>query len=222
MQKKRAASLVEVLIILIVLGFLMVIVIPYARNTSNKNLQQLAVIKANSTIKEIINSMLNDSKYYSSNHNFANINSVDGQPENEKFKTAFNSFLSNTKEVNCPMYTERQIKLSFCTLGQDNIAWGIPWTNFTEKDASIVNLMQNNVTIQYLPITVYINYKEKQALPNANSTNKATMENYFYNNAIMYGIRRDGQIIFLDNIIDESAYPKALHYQAKKIIASKQ
>ncbi len=201
----EAMSLTEILLVLLVLSFIISLSIPTVNNISFNYKLKMSVVKADYSIKEIVENLLNNSHNYSKD--FAYNLGVDGSA---KFRNAFYENLVTPRTDFCPVHNGNGIQTDLkCYFAADGLVWGVPYTDFQET--GIVYVTKRGVSnIAYVPITVYPVYNHKKANENASE--------YFYNNAMVYGLRKDGDLIFLDQLIEKEEYPKAIHYEVKKYL----
>ena len=220
-MKKYAFTLMEVLISLSIIAFLGLILLGVLNDSMSEHSEKIGSLKANNTLKEIVENLLNQSSYYPK-HDFGYFGSNRTELQNKdyiKFRESFKKILINPRVADCHIFKgsglgmNGTVEQEFCLVGTDGIAWGIPNTDFAEINT--VKTVQNGRNSYYLPITVYPNFN-----------NAETSEEYLYDNAILYGLRRDGRLIFLDAIIDTAisdidSRKETLHYRAQKYIQPK-
>ncbi len=215
-NKKLAFTLAEVLLTLTVLGILFAITTPVLK-TALPNFNTYRVKKINTTLKNTIDFMLNRNIQYEGQHDFSNtglmVSGTEYVANVRTFREVFLSVVDMKESFECYAYgANRNIK---CYASVDNMVWAIPDTDFVSlENGSVIVTVENKDgygTSNYLPITVYPDYKAKKA--------KADPSGYMLNNAVIYGVRRDGRVIFLENVIDCENNPKSMQCFAMKEVA---
>ena len=107
-----------------------------------------------------------------------------------------------------------------CQVSTDGLVWAIPDTDF-DKEGTVdyaKSSVSGNGTVKpgtqgkYVPITIYPNYKSEK--------NAECPGDYLYENAVIYGIRADGKVVFLDNVVNCTTYPRSIQCLAMENITS--
>lgn len=215
-NKKTGFTLAEVLITLGVLGALFAITTPVLLSAL-PNFNTYKIKKINITFKDTVEFMLNKHIQYESKHDFSNAGyTMEGDDivaDKNTFKRIFIKIVDMKDKFECYAYgANRKID---CYVSVDNMVWAIPPSDFkTNERGSVIVTVKNKdgwATSDYVPITVYPNYKKKKA--------DEDPDGYMKDNALFYGLRRDGKIIFFDDINCETN-PKSMQCLAVKEVGS--
>lgn len=224
-----AFTLQEILLSIIIMAVITVIVMPVMKSIGiNQN--KLGIKKANQTLHDTIQNMLNDGAAYSGDNDFSDTSLVvwddsNGNPVNadgiNKFSLIFYSKLKlskySSKQSQGLDYEPCEILLSDgvtnkngrCYRTEDNVVWGIPATDF--KRFNVIKIDNNGYQVTYAPITVY---------PAFNPRKMQEDENYFENNAVFFAVRQDGDIRIVTQVnCDEEKNKKKLQCKAIDYIA---
>ena len=208
LKNKSGMTISELIIAILIMGVVAALILPSIRKSDTKTFY-LKVKKSHETIKEIVNDLLSNNETYAGDNDFSTINTrvVGSQviKDTGTFRNAFTDKLTLNSEFKCYFMIGKTLSnTENCYESNDRVVWGIPLTDFDLENT--VEVKKNGLKQYYVPITVYPNYKQSEADKDG--------ETYFYNNAIVYGLRRDGDLIFLDGVIDCNQYPKSAHCNA--------
>lgn len=201
--KSKAFTLQEVLLSIVVFAVIATIVTPVVKSIG-VNREKLGIKKANQTLHETIQNMLNDGEAYSADNDFSDTSLVvwydgNGNPINaegiNKFSSVFFSKLKlaqySSKYTQGLDYEPCEILLSDgvstkdgrCYRTEDDIVWGVPATDF--KNYNVIKIDNNGYQVAYVPITVYPVFESKKMEED---------ENYFEDKAVFFAIKQDGDI----------------------------
>lgn len=213
MKNTKAFTLAEVLIgltIIIALTALTTTVVRNIGTTQNK----LAIKKANQTIHEVVQNIIDDGSSYVGGNDFSDLSRVVieldsrrvntlGVLENvrkpvegySKFQSIFYSkmkFLQDPFGTEIPpecviMVSNTATNSTYCYQTGDGMLWSVPLTDFREYN--VVEIEKNGYTTPYVPVTVYVNYEKLKNKPDF-STNRT----YFNKYAVLFAVRQDGDI----------------------------
>lgn len=203
----KAFTLAEVLIVLVLMSTTILLVMSSIKKiVPDKDVVMFK--KAYSTLKSTVEELKSDEYLYPDSNGFKNVErvTIDGKSfaNDSKFREAFKSRLNvYANNVVCPMLTESNTIGSgnICFMTTDGIVWGLPYTSFNSS--------------QYYPITIFPK-RFKKPVENAKQWN------YARENALMVGIRYDGKIKILDNVLGADCknekHKKYVQCQAKDLI----
>lgn len=201
--KSKAFTLQEVLLSIVVFAVIATIVTPVVKSIG-VNREKLGIKKANQTLHETIQNMLNDGEAYSADNDFSDTSLVvwydgNGNPINaegiNKFSSVFFSKLKlaqySSKYTQGLDYEPCEILLSDgvstkdgrCYRTEDDIVWGVPATDF--KNYNVIKIDNNGYQVAYVPITVYPVFESKKMEED---------ENYFEDKAVFFAVKQDGDI----------------------------
>lgn len=202
-SKAQAFTLQEVLLSIVVFAVIAAIVTPVVKSIG-VNQEKLGIKKANQTLHETIQNMLNDGEAYSADNDFSDTSLVvwydgNGNPINaegiNKFSSVFFSKLKlaqySSKYTQGLDYEPCEILLSDgvstrdgrCYRTEDDIVWGVPATDF--KNYNVIKIDNNGYQVAYVPITVYPVFESKKMEED---------ENYFEDKAVFFAVKQDGDI----------------------------
>ena len=205
MKYKKGFTLVEALIALVVVSTIFALTISVNRSVVNNS--NMAIKKASQTLNDVVQSLLDDMNYYSGDDAFGDLREIrlaDGQPVSgeRKFQDLFKNMIKLNERhkegeiLLCPiLISQSEIQNDgACFMSEDGIVWGIPETDFRTKN--IVKLSRRGYETAYVPITIYPNCKFGEADTNGVSrcTKDINHETYFDDEAVVFAIRRDGDI----------------------------
>lgn len=200
---KSAFTLQEILLSIVIMAVITVIVMPVIKSIGvNKN--KLGIKKANQTLHDVVQNMVNDGTAYSGDNDFSDTslvimsdefgNAINADGIN-KFSLVFYSKLRVSKYSSkqdegldyepCEILLANGVtnKQGRCYRTEDNIVWGVPATDF--KNFNVLKVNNNGYQVTYVPITVY---------PAFSPQKMAEEDNYFENNAVFFAVRQDGDI----------------------------
>ncbi len=201
--KSKAFTLQEVLLSIVVFAVIATIVTPVVKSIG-VNREKLGIKKANQTLHETVQNMLNDGEAYSADNDFSDTSLVvwydgNGNPINaegiNKFSSVFFSKLKlaqySSKYTQGLDYEPCEMLLSDgvstkdgrCYRTEDDIVWGVPATDF--KNYNVVKIDNNGYQVAYVPITVY---------PVFDSKKMEEDKNYFEDKAVFFAVKQDGDI----------------------------
>ena len=211
--EKKAFTLAEALITLAVLGVLTAVTTPILKSILPE-FDVFKVKKIHSVLKTSIDEMLYNSVEYGGLHDFSNLrgDSFGGIiiHDMSEFRNVFYSTLEVKNRIPCKTPVEEDPV--DCVVTADNVVWGVPDTDF--NGSNVVSLGQSS----YAYIVVYPDYN-----PRKHGDRIQNDPEFMNNNAIFYGIRKDGKIIFLDNLVDctnDETKRKTMHCLAQKYLVS--
>ena len=187
-------TLAEALLTLAILGTLVAITTPILKNAL-PDFNIYRVKKVNSTLKDTIDNMLNRDIQYEGKHDFSNtgksVLGINYVKDVTTFRKVFLRHVNMAETLKCYAYgVNGEID---CHRSTDGIVWAIPDTDFVSSvNGSVVvdiGSVEGYEKRYYVPITVYPNYKMAQA--------KEDPQQYMIDQAMIYGVRRDGKVIFI-------------------------
>ena len=209
-NKKHAFTMAEVLISLMIIGFLFAItVINMSGISANNNTTRFK--KAYSLLEGNILHLINNSAIYGTSVGFRDTESINVENTGEilgfdpysKFRDCIKYRLNVVKdEIKCNLYGGSGGKftsVSGCFQTDDGIVWGIPDTDFVKKQVISIKDSDND-SITALPVTVYVDYKENQTVKD---------------NAVVFAVTYDGKIYILKNIENVNCNDKSQEIQCK-------
>ncbi len=229
---KKGYTLMETLIVLVVLGTVFALTVSVTKNMRNNT--NMAIKKASQTMNEVVENLLSDMNYYSGDEGFGDIREVklsNGRPVrgDEKFRELFKNMLRLNMRMRegeillCPILgaNNQVLKDAECFMSEDGIVWGIPDTDFREKN--IVKMMRRGYETTYVPVTVYPNCQlENEADDNGIvHCKKSESATYFDTNAIVFAVRKDGDIRSYSKFdCENSSYRESLQCKTAEIISN--
>lgn len=207
--KRFGLNLTEMTMTLLLIGVICALVVPTISPNHGAKIGKVTLTKIHNSMKEVLDTMLNDSQYYSAAHDFAYKDSNTTPTEfNQKFRKRFAATFVGYTRVPCKIYNGNSLtNISDCYMTSDHITWGVPECDF--DSVNVYKKTKNSVVLKYIPITVYADYSSSKDEQNSD---------YFYNNAVIYGIRKDGDLIFIDDVINKDRYPNAAHYKIREYL----
>ena len=196
---KCAFTLVELLLSLAIGGVMCITLLCVYNGASN----YIEKIKLQNVIQEFktgLNSVIKNPTYYANDSDLANLeevkieNAVDGSYKSYKATTKFRGVLLrelNVREydpISCYiMMEDKHYSLDNCYKGDNNVVWGVPETDFVEKNVVFAQNASGSV-YKYVPVTIYPDLKHL--------TEIADLDRY----ALVYGVRRDGDITVIATV----------------------
>lgn len=209
LNKKNAFSIVEALTVLGILSALVLMTISNAKHNI-PDMDKATFKKAYLTIEQTASNMLGD--LYSSNSGFKDTSKKTTEfgevfEGNTKFRDAFKYHQTIIEDnINCKRYPTGQ---GNCFKVDSGIVFGIPETTFENSLIPItIQRINGNISKNYLPITVYINWDKAK-----------DSENQLNDYAIPVGVSVDGNVklIPIDGCADKD---KRLKCQAREYLKS--
>ena len=200
-KNKKAFTLTEVLICVVLTGILAIVTTQTMMDNSVEIKKKTHIRKAHNSIQQAIKSLLNSKEYPSGRFDTS---------KTSLFKDSFYGLFTGNV-TSCYGYADGYFGLrkNACFQGIDNLVWYIPNTDF--EGTSIVEVKSpNGLQIPYVPVTVYIDNK------------KSISEKKFAESVILYGVRRDGNIKLLDDVVEKELSSrgikkeKSLHFSVHK------
>ena len=199
MKLKKAFTLAELMMVIAVSATIGIITI----GTYTGVEKYLNKVKLNNTTLEFkngINSVITNPNYYTDDGDLANTkevkveNAYDGSERIHKGRNKFRSLLLyelkvlESSQIPCYIMSDnKNVSYGNCYKGQNNVIWGIPDTDFTEVGITFSSDASGSV-YKYVPITVYP--------PSAKYATLSDFNKY----AVIFGVRRDGDITIINNI----------------------
>lgn len=231
MKKFFGFTLSEMLLALVVLGVVFALTMSVTKNASNTT--RMALKKANTTLSDVVQNLIDDSIYYQVGSTFADLNISklpNGEPVSgeSKFRRLFlnmvnlHSRFENGEILLCPVIVSNTLVQSDneCFMSADGIVWGIPNSDFKKKNT--VQIQYRGYETDYLPITVYVNCKIDDGDANGvfRCQGSDDYDTYFDNNAAVFAVRRDGDIRpFSKYDCENSKYKELLQCKLSSIIS---
>jgi len=200
---KTAFTMAELLISLGIIALLSLIAL-YGLSKATPRVDKLKFKTANLSFKNAIDSMLNNSTYYSEEDGFTDISDVKLDDMYAEDSVEYNGIMKfrnlllhelgvsmlNTS-FDCKILTTSTHPQTshLCYRADNGVIWGIPDTDF--KKTGVVKITnKNGFTSKYTPVTVYV------------SSDYYKTDDDFKQYAIIYGVRRDGDITLIHTIKD--------------------
>ena len=205
MKKNKGFTLQEVLLALVVLAVVFSLTVSTNKNVSKTT--NMAIKKANKTLTDVVQNLLDDLNYYNEEKGFADLTEIrlpNGKPvgDESKFRELFgqtvvlNGRLKSGEILLCPvLQSQGRVVEQLCYKTEDGIVWGIPDTDFRTRN--IVKMIRKNYETSYAPITVYVdcafdNSRDDNGIIRCKKSDDP--KKYFDDYAVVFGVRQDGDI----------------------------
>ena len=175
-------------------------------------IEKIKLKNINIEFKNGIDNVIRSPKYYPGDTDLSNTEEVEKYSGVNKFRSVLLNELG-IQELN-PVYCyilegNKNISKSTCYRGGNNVIWGIPDTDF--KTINVVEASNASGSIyKYVPVTIYPD------------PDKISSVDYFKRFAIVYGVRRDGDITIINNVdCSDYKYKEYNQCKCKEAITSK-
>lgn len=199
MNKKKATTIAELGIVLIITGFLALISITVFGVVLPK-VSKLKFKNANLSFKHAMNILISNPIYFSPEGDLSDtsdieLQDIDGGPSiryggDVKFRhLLFREMgIPLADNIDCYMLVDSKTPQSrkWCYQADNGIVWAVPETDFITKGV-VEQKNAQGVVSKYVPITIYPDFSSKMT------------SNDFYQKAIVMGVRRDGALTLIES-----------------------
>ena len=198
-NRQKAYTFAEVMISLSIWAAISVLTVNVLKGTT-EYVEKVRYKNVTLEFKNGLNRVMTNPYYYPGDSDLANIkevkieNDADATYKSYKNKTKFRGLLLKELDIReqnpilCYMMTkDKTTSLDNCYRGANNVIWGIPDTDF--DNTNIVNAQTASGSVyKYVPVTIYPDSKHYSS--------SLDFDKY----AIVYGVRRDGDITMINNV----------------------
>lgn len=194
-NKLSAFTMAEVLISLIIIGFLFAItVINMSGIMADNNTTKFK--KAYSLLESNVYYLVNNNNFYAVGFGFKDTDSISIQNTGEvlgfypysKFRDCMKYRLNVVKDgIECKLYNN-YTSSSGCFQTDEGIVWGIPDSDFDKKQTIDIKDSFNN-TIAALPITFYVDYKDDSTVKDDGIVAAVTFDGKIYMQRNIEGVK---------------------------------
>jgi type II secretory pathway pseudopilin PulG len=215
-KKLLAFTMAEIIITLSMIAVLATLTRIVITKTTPE-VYKLRTKQMNIIFKSALSNIVTDPLYYRPEGNLADLEEVTTDTDTYMGETKFRDIMfkemgiDKTSKTNCEILTSAGAQESEqCYITENDVTIGIPPTDFVTKNL-IRRRNAQGAVFDYLPITIY---------PNTSAIKKRT-GNYMDEEAIFFGVRRDGAVAIISNLdCDDELYKNALQCRAADYIAT--
>ena len=199
MKNKKAYTLAETMLTMLIWAFVAVLTLSVFKG-AGEYIEKIKLKNVTLEFKHALDAVVTNPYYYPLDSDLANLdeiseeNALDATNVAYKGKNKFRSLLlkelnvSNVGLTSCYiMIKDKKVSLENCYKGTNNVLWGIPDTDFDETNIVLAKNPSGSV-FKYVPVTIYPDVKNYSSIADFNAY------------AIVYGVRRDGDVTIINNV----------------------